>query len=121
LGGVVLLVEISVPKSIYRKFYMWKKSKVFGDVILEVSSSRGSGVTRVFIKNTPKGWWLALRILREGAGDLYMLKKVGYMDIPSKVLEIGMKDRWSPIYEGIIGEELRKWGLVEDEQEGGYS
>jgi hypothetical protein len=115
------LVEISAPWNIYPKIYKWRKSNVLGDVILELSRSRGSGVIRVFIKDTPKGWWLALRILRDGVGNLYMLKKVGYMDIPSKVLEIGMKDRWSPEYEGIIDEELRKWGLVEDEQKRGYS
>jgi hypothetical protein len=112
LGGVVLLVEISAPRSIYWKIVKWRKSNVLGDVILELSRSRGSGVTRAFIKNTPKGWWLALRILHEGAGNLYMLKKVDYMDIPSKIMEIGMKDRWSPEFEGIIDEELRKWGLV---------
>lgn len=117
----MLLVEISVPKSIYWKIHKWKKG-IFGDVILELSSSRGSGVTRVFIKNTPKGWWLALRILHEGAGNLYILKRVGYMDIPSKVMEICFKNKqWRPVFEGIIDEELRKWGLAGVEQEGGYS
>jgi hypothetical protein len=111
----MLLAEVSAPWYIYRRILM-RQRRGWDDVIIEINKSR-KGVIRVFIKDTPKGWWVALRILHEGVGDLYILKKVGYMDIPSKVLEIGMKDRWSPEYEGIIGEELRKWGLVEDEQE----
>jgi hypothetical protein len=111
----MLLVEVSAPWYIYRRILM-RQRRGWDDVIIEINKSR-KGVIRVFIKDTPKGWWLALRILRDGVGDLYILKKVGYMDIPSKVLEIGFtKNRWSPIYEGIIDEELRKWRLAEDEQ-----
>jgi hypothetical protein len=108
----MILVEVLIPKNVYTKILTKKRRGVFGDVILEVRRSKGANVTRVFIKNSPKGWWAALRILREGAGKLYILKEVSYMDIPSKVLEIGMKERWSPEFERIIEEELRRWGLA---------
>jgi alpha-amylase/alpha-mannosidase (GH57 family) len=106
----MILVEVLIPKNVYTRILMQMRRGAFRDVILEMRKSKGA--TRVFLKNSPKGWWAALRILREGAGKLYVLKEVSYMDIPSKVLEIGMKERWSPEFERIIEEELRRWGLA---------
>jgi hypothetical protein len=108
----MILVEVLIPKNVYTRILTKKRKGVFGDVILEMRRPKGANITRVFLKNSPKGWWAALRILREGAGKLYILKEVSYMDMPSKVLEIGMKERWSPEFERIIEEELRRWGLA---------
>ncbi|MEM1673225.1 MAG: hypothetical protein QW448_04560 [Thermofilaceae archaeon] len=65
----------------------------------------------MLLEETPKGWWLALRILKEGTGRLYILKEVKYLDIPSKIMELSFKDVWDPEYSQVIEEELRKWGV----------
>jgi len=106
----MLLVEINVPFYVYQRLYVRSKSS-FKDVIKEIVRSRRSGLTRVFIEDCPKGWWAALKILREGTGKLYILKEVKYMDVPSKIMELSMKRRWRPEYEKEIDEELRRWGL----------
>jgi len=105
----MLMVEISIPRYVHKKL---RKNirRAYNDIVKEVVRSRSS-VTRVFIEDCPKGWWLALQILREGSGRLYLMKEVKYIDIPSKVMELSMKHEWSPEYENEIEEELRKWGL----------
>ena len=65
----------------------------------------------MYIEDCPKGWWVALKILREGYGKLYVLREVKYMDIPSKLMELSMERRWRPEYERVIEEELSRWGL----------
>jgi hypothetical protein len=106
----MLLVEVNIPLYLHRKIYS-KKVGDLKDVILDVTRSRGFNITRVFVKETPKGWWVALRILREGSGKLYMLREINYMDIPSKLLKLSMNVDWKPEYEKIMNEELKKWGL----------
>ncbi len=105
-----MLVEVNIPQYVHQRIIV-RARKNYRDVIKEVSRSRTSGVTRVFIEDCPKGWWVALKILREGSGKLYLLREVKYMEIPSKVMEISMKRRWKPEYEEIIKKELDEWGL----------
>jgi len=106
----MLMVEVNVPQYIHQRIIV-RASKSYKDIIKEITRSRTTGITRVFIEDCPKGWWAALKILREGSGKLYILKEIKYMDIPSKVMEISMKRRWRPEYEKEIDEELRRWGL----------
>ena len=106
----MLIVELNVPRYIYQRIYM-RIRKGYRDVVKDIVKSRKSGIVRVFIEDSPRGWWVALKVLREGSGKLYVVKEVKYMDIPSKVMELSMKRRWNPEYGQIIEEELRKWGL----------
>ena len=107
----MILVEIRAPYYVYKKILLRKRQGTYKDIVKDLVRSRKSGVTRVFIENCPKGWWVALKILREGSGKLYILEEVSYMDVPSKVIELSMKRRWRPKYEEIIRKELKKWGL----------
>ncbi len=109
-GEKMLLIEVLVPQYVHNRIVALSK-QTYKDVVKEVTRSRTSGVTRVFIEDCPKGWWVALKILREGSGKLYLLREVKYMDIPSKVMELSMKRRWRPEYGEEIEEELRRWGL----------
>lgn len=106
----MLLVEVSVPLYVHTRILKASK-QTYSDVVKEVTRSRANGLTRVFIEDCPKGWWVALKILREGSGKLYVLREVKYMDIPSKVMELSMKRRWRPEYGEIIERELKEWGL----------
>jgi len=106
-----ILVEVNIPKYIYQRILLRKKLGAYRGVVEDIVKSRKSGITRVFIKYCPKGWWVALKILREGSGKLYILEEVSYMDVPSRVMELSMKRRWKPEYEEIIERELKKWGL----------
>jgi hypothetical protein len=110
-GEIVILVEIQIPPYIHKKIAS-RTRKSYNDVVREVTRSRKTGLTRIFIENCPKGWWLALALLREGAGTMYILRSVGIMDIPSKVLELS-KESWKLEFESVIEEELKKWGLKE--------
>jgi len=106
----MLLVEITVPQYVHNRIVVLSK-RTYRDVVKEVTRSKASGITRVFIEDCPRGWWLALKILREGTGKLYVLREVKYMDVPSKVMELSMKHKWKPEYEKEIEEELKRWGL----------
>jgi hypothetical protein len=90
------------------------KSDEYKDIIKDVVKSRKSGTIIILIENSPKGWWLVLKILREGTGKLYTIKEVAYMDIPSKVMELSMDAEWKPEYDNIIKEELKRWGLTHE-------
>ena len=107
----MLLVEVNVPNYVYKRLLLRRKLGAYKGIVRDIVKSRKSGITRVFIEDCPKGWWVALKILREGTGKLYILKEVKYMDVPSKVMELSMKRRWRPEYEKEIDEELRRWGL----------
>jgi len=106
----MLLVEVLVPRYQHKHIVAMSK-QLYKDVIKEVTRSRATHITRAFIEDSPKGWWVALKILREALGRLYILKEVKYLDIPSKVMELSMSHLWDLKYEEIIEEELRKWGL----------
>ena len=106
----MLLVEVNVPQYVHKRIITASK-QTYRDVIKEITRSKTSGITRVFVEDCPRGWWVALKILREGTGKLYILKEVKYMDVPSKVMELSMKRRWRPEYEKEIDKELRRWGL----------
>lgn len=106
---IMLLVELNIPQYVYQRIA--KARKNYKDVIKEITRSKSSGLTRVFIKDCPRGWWVALKILREGSGKLYLLREFKYMDMPSKIMELSMEGYWKPEYEKVIEEELRRWGL----------
>jgi len=107
----MLLVEVSIPAYTYKRLLRRSKKGSFKDVVVDVTRSRRSNTVKVIIRDVPKGWWVALRILREGTGKLYMLKEVSYLDIPSKVLKLSMDIEWKQEYEKVIDEELKRWGL----------
>ncbi|MCC6057265.1 MAG: hypothetical protein LM583_11360 [Desulfurococcaceae archaeon] len=109
----MLLISINLPNYVYRKLRILMKSNEYKDVIKDMVKSRKTGSIIILIENSPKGWWLALKILREGSGKLYMIKEVTYMDIPSKVMELSMDAEWKSGYDKIIKEELRRWGLMQ--------
>jgi len=109
-GDNMLLVEMNVPRYMYMQIVALAKGN-YRDVIREVTKSKSTGFTRVFIEDSPKGWWVALKILRKGSGRLYLLREVKYMDIPSKLMELSMELYWKPEYEKVIEEELKRWGL----------
>jgi len=107
----MLLVEVSLPTYVYRKIFRSSKEGRLKDVVVDITKSRKSNMVMVLIKDVPKGWWAALKILREGTGKLYMLKEVSYLDIPSKVLKLSMISGWKSEYEEIVNKELKRWGL----------
>jgi hypothetical protein len=112
LGEIMLLAEVMVPQNGYRNILSLTNN--YKNVVVSAERSRKTGITRVFIKNTPEGWWLALRIISMGAGKLYILKEISIMDIPSKILELGFKEKkWKPEFKDIIDGELRRWRLKE--------
>jgi len=106
----MLLVEMNVPRFVHEQIVTMSKQD-YRDVVIEVTRSKASGLTRVFIKDSSKGWWVALKILQKGSGKLYLLREVKYMDIPSKLMELSMERYWRSEYEKVIEEELRRWGL----------
>jgi len=110
----MLLVLINLPNYVYRRLRILMKSDEYKDIIKDVVKSRKSGTIIILIENSPKGWWLVLKILREGTGKLYTIKEVAYMDIPSKVMELSMDAEWKPEYDNIIKEELKRWGLTHE-------
>jgi len=110
----MLLILINLPNYVYRRLRALMKSKEYKDTIKDIVKSRKSGVVIIFIENSPKGWWLVLKILREGIGRLYTIKEVTYMDIPSRVVELSMEAKWKPEYDNIIKEELKRWGLTHE-------
>ncbi len=63
----LLMVELNIPRYVHIRINEASK-RTYKDVIKEVSRSRKSGITRVFIEDCPRGWWVALKILREGTG-----------------------------------------------------
>lgn len=79
--------------------------------IKEVTKSRASGLTRVFIEESPMGWWVALKLINMGTGKLYVVREVGYLDVPSVVMELARKPTWKPEYAEVIERELKAWGL----------
>jgi len=106
----MLLVEMNVPHFVHNQIVALCK-RTYKDVVKEVTRSKSSWLTRVFIEDSPRGWWVALKILQKGSGRLYLLREVKYMDIPSKLMELSMELYWKPEYEKVIEEELRRWGL----------
>ena len=106
----MLMVEVKVPTYVHQRIFMRVK-KNYTDVTAEITRVKGKNNTRLIIDETPKGWWLALRILREGQGKLYHLKEIQYMEIPSKLMELSFKNRWDDSWEELIRKELKKWGL----------
>ena len=105
----MIMVELEVPFYVYAR--LWKRLKRHSDVVKEISRSGSTHTTRIFIEDSPRGWWLALKILREGVGKLYILREVKYLEIPSKLMELSTKRKWELEYEKIIAEELARWGL----------
>ena len=111
----LLVVIESIIKSEYTRILELRKNHK--DAIEDVIKKKG-GRTTIFLKDTPKGWWLAVRLVRECSGKLYILKEVGYMDIPSKLMELSFERRWRLEYESIVERELKNWGLKDDGAEG---
>jgi hypothetical protein len=105
----MLLLELQVPPYVYKKI-LEKTKKYYNDVVKDVVKSKKTRTARIFIENTPRGWWVALTLLREGPGTIYILKSVSIIDIPSKILELS-RENWNNEFEKIIREELKKWGL----------
>ena len=89
---------------------MLRKLKGSG-TIKEVTKSRSAGLTRIFIEESPLGWWIALKLINMGTGKLYVVREVGYLDVPSVVMELAMKPAWKPEYAEVIEKELKAWGL----------
>lgn len=106
----MLLVEIRLPKYLHRKLANRLKSR-YNDVVRKILRHAKSNTTFVLLERSPKGWWLALRILREGEGKLHIIETVKYLDIPSRVLELSFKEEWKPEYSQVIEKELVEWGL----------
>ena len=109
VGSELILVKIKAPYYVYRKILSQRRQGTYKGIIKDLIKK--SDVIWVFIKNCPKGWWVALRILRESPGKLYILKEVNYMDVPSKVIELSAEYEWKPEYEEMIKKELEGWGL----------
>ncbi|MEM4562963.1 MAG: hypothetical protein QXI55_03485 [Thermofilum sp.] len=106
----MLLVEVLLPKYVHRRIAS-KLLRQHREVVKSVIRHTKTRTAYVLLEETPKGWWLALRILKEGAGRLYILREVKYLDIPSKIMELSFKDAWDPEYSQVIEEELKKWGV----------
>jgi len=111
---LVVVVDNMTRIEYKRILRLWKIHK---DTIEDIVKKRESK-TIIFLKDTPKGWWLAVRLMRECSGKLYILKEVGYMDIPSKLMELSFERRWRLEYESIVERELKNWGLKDDGAEG---
>lgn len=108
--NILLLVEVTLPGYAHKRLYS-KVRRLYKDTLQNFVRDGRKNTTYVFLKDSPKGWWVALSILREGAGKLYMVKEVKYMDIPSMIMELSFKEEWSSQYEQVIEEQLEKWGL----------
>lgn len=104
----MLLIEVPLPRYVYRRLIA---SKQYQDVIKNIVRHVRSGTTFVLLEDSPKGWWAALKILREGAGKLYIAREIKYLDVPSRIMDLSFKKRWRPQYSQVIEEELKKWGL----------
>ena len=108
----MLLVEMTVPQYVHSRIVVASK-RTYRDVIKEVTRSKASGITRVFIEDCPKGWWVALKIKMKGASKLYRLVEVKEIDLPSTLLKASLKRRWTPSLEREISKALREVGLIE--------
>lgn len=106
-----MLVELEgIPRYIHKQIRnMEYKHK---NTIIDVSRSRSTNTTRVFIKETPKGWWLALRIKMKGPSKLFRLVEVKELDLPSVLLKASLRRRWTPRLEGEVSKALRKGGII---------
>lgn len=114
---LIIVIEKPIIKIEYDRIL--KLRKRHEDTIEDIIRKR-NGKTIIFLKNTPKGWWLAVKLVREYSGKLHILNEVGYMDIPSRLMELSFERRWKPEYESEIKKELEKWGLRHDgEKDGG--
>jgi len=86
---------------------------IYRDTITDVIRSRVTNTTRVIIKETPKGWWLALRIKMKGPSRLYRLVEVKELDLPSALLKASLKRRWTPSLEREVSKALKEVGLLD--------
>ena len=105
----MMLVELAgIPMHVHRQIRKQLQRHV--DVTIDVLRSRKNRVTRVFLKETPKGWWLALRIMTKGPSKLYRLVEISEVDVPSALLEASLKNRWTPELERRVAKALEEWG-----------
>jgi hypothetical protein len=105
----MLVIEAKLPHREHKKLRDLMKKKGFKKILKGVIKSPKAGITTIFIENSPKGLWLALRILHRGNGKLYLLKEINPMDIPSRIIELSLESEWRANYSKIIKEELEKW------------
>ena len=103
---LVIVVE-EITKAKYHRVHSFRRNHkdAINDII------KRSDKMIIFLKNTPKGWWLAIKFMREFSGKLYILNQVGYMDIPSRLMELSFEKRWKIEYEKEIEDVLKKWGV----------
>lgn len=87
-----------------------KRQGIPADIVDILRSRRGT--TYVFIRETPKGWWLALRIKMKGPSRLYRLVEVKELDLPSALLKASLRRKWASSLEKEVSKALRKGGLV---------
>jgi len=106
----VIMIELTLPLLEHRRLFANMKM-YYRDVVIEISRSKSIGVTRIFLEDTPKGWWLATRLLRKYPGKLYKLQETKYIDIPSKIMELSRK-RWNPKMNEEIERALKEWGVM---------
>lgn len=106
----MLLVEMSLPRYVHNQLAS-RARRWYKDAVKNLVRDIKSSTTFVFLEESPRGWWVALRILREGTGKLYMVREIKYMDVPSKIMELSFEEKWDPKYNHIIEEELNRWGL----------
>ena len=108
----MLMVELKeIPRYIHLQIkYRQRKHE---DIIVDVLRSRKTDTTRIFIEDTPKGWWLALRIMMKGPSRLYRLVEVKELDLPSVLLKASLKRRWTPELEREVSKALRERGWLD--------
>jgi len=117
----MLLIELKelplyVHKQILRLYYIKNKKTgqyIYRDVLKEISRNGRTAITRVFIEGSPKGWWLALRIMMKGPSRLYRLVEVKELDLPSVLLKASLEEEWNLNLEREVEKALREGGWIE--------
>jgi len=108
---MILLVELKgAPRHIHKRIRNMKYT--YKDTIIDVIKSRATNTTRVIIKETPKGWWLALRVKMKAPSRLYRLVEMKELDLPSILLKASLKRRWTLTLERNVSKALKEVGLL---------
>ncbi len=109
----LLMVELAgIPRSTYQQIKRMKE-RSHQDIIIDLYRNRSANITRILIKGTAKGWWLALRIKMKGPSKLYRLAEVKELDLPSTLLKASLKRRWTSNLEREVSRALREGGWIE--------
>lgn len=89
-----MMVVTTAHKKVYWKMWVLARMRKSGARVVK-DIIRKDGKVYVILDESPKGWWLALKISRMGAASkIYVAREIDILDLPPEAVQASKKRRW---------------------------